>query len=390
MRLARHFRHTCVQKYLTFRRSRLAVSVAAALAMTTSFSLQSTTSAVAGKRVPEIGVNRPNLAELPEDQWKATLESMSRAGVQLLRTNAAAPSAQVARLIRHANDRGIQVILIVPLWLPALYPPHVQPRQGNANYFAVRPISRIDPVRFRALWNGLRESMRAAGAHALAYQIGNELNGAGFNGDYPIADDARLIALDSCDLPRACKDILDGLALYVDLLRIVRESDLLDGALLLPAGLAKTSEAWAARTKGFFSTPSATIRHLETLGTGRFVEAYAVHIYPNASLTNPKTGARDVKRQIADVVSECVPSGLTTKPCWVTEWGIASQHVSCEQDPSRMVLQEAGLRMLRDFMRRDILETAIYYDWDADGSLSVFRCGRLVDPAVVIPPPVPQ
>lgn len=368
--------------------SRQVLSVVLVLVMTAFFSLQNTTRAIAQKHIPDIGVNRANLAGLPENQWKATLEAMSRAGIKLLRTNAAAPVDQVSRLIRYANDRGIQVVLIIPLWLPALYPPGVQPRRGNADYFAVRPISRIDPERFRMLWNELRKEMRAAGAHALAYQIGNELNGAGFNGDYPIANDARLVALDRCDLRRACKDILDGFALYGDLLRIVRESGLLDGAVLLAAGMAKTSDAWAARTKGFFSTPSAAIRHLDKLGAGRYVDAYAVHIYPNASLTNPKAGARHVQRQIADVVTQCVPEGVARKSCWVTEWGIRNQHASCTQDPSRTALQEAGLRIVRDFMRRDILQTAIYYDWDADNALSVFRCGRLVEPAVVVPVPV--
>lgn len=382
-----HLRHMhfLAWKYCAAHLGRQAIAVVAVLAMTASFP---STSAAARKQVPEVGVNRPNLAGLPERHWRATLESMSNAGVRLLRTNAAAPVDQVARLVRYANDRGIQVVLIVPLWLPALYPDDVQPRPGNTHYFAVRPISRIDPNRFNTLWKELRRSIRSNGAHVLGYQIGNELNGAGFNGDYPIGDDARLIAPDSCDLRRACENILAGFAQYVDLLRIVYESKLLDDALLLPAGMAKTSGLWAARTKGFFSTPSATIRHLDRLGAGRYVEAYAVHIYPNASLANPNAGAHDVKQQMVDIVSECTPSGLTKKPCWVTEWGIHNQQASCDQDPSRTALQEAGLRILKDLIRRDIVETAIYYDWDSDKTLRVFRCARLVEPEVVIPAPV--
>ena len=332
------------------------------------------------------GVNRPTLIKLPEAQWKSTIDSMARHGVRLIRTGLVEPTNRVPDLVAYANGRGIDVLLVIPLWLPHFYMPETRIRPGNQAFHRVYPISAIDTTRFTKFWKEHRVQMRRRGARILGYQVGNEINGAAFNGDYPISRHARLLPLARCDIAEICDQIQRGFRVYVDVLRVIRESGDLDEAALIASGLVKGSADWARRNEGYFSSFTQSISYLISLGASRYVDAYAVHIYPNLRGKDLTLQLNDVARQVSSLIDECSRADSARPACWITEWGVPSKKIGCGTEPMRDAFLRAAFRTIKRQAATGRVAGAIYYDWDFDKRLSIYRCDKpLVDLDIVLP-----
>ncbi|HET6377898.1 MAG TPA: hypothetical protein VFG05_06265 [Methylocella sp.] len=335
-----------------------------------------------------IGVNRPALVSLPEKQWKATIDKLSAAGVRYLRTTADPPYERVPAMVRYANDHGIETVLIIPVWAQDFYPPGVQPRPGNHRLFASRPLAQLDIARFSAFWSEHRKRIREAGARVFAYQIGNEINGAGFNGDYPISHDAHLLSLPPCDAEAICADVTAGLRTYSEILRAVRESGDLGDSLLIAAGMAYTTNRFVREVGGYFISAADAVQELDRLGAGQYIDAYAIHVYPWAPDIGRQAEHDGIQKWMDLAAQECMPPGNGGKPCWITEWGIRRTPGSeCGFDFKRNRRSLDGLEYIQRSAHKRRLAAAFYFTWDAHPNFAIENCGELtIDPALITEP----
>jgi hypothetical protein len=251
----------------------------------------------------------------------------------------------------------------------------------SSGFPAGRGLAPVDVARFEAYWRTHRVALRQAGLHIYAYELGNEVNGASFNRDYPIGADARLLDLQACDHQPGCGTIRAGWDKYIAMLRIMRSSNLLDGALLIGGSFVRVGEGYVQSIHGSFSTVSSTRAYLAAHGADGLVDAYSFHVYPVVPPTaDLVTGQREIARQIGAVYSEC--RSARAKPCWVTEWGFPDEGIKCQDSPR----QDSFVRYAADVFRQEASQqggiTSAYYAWDTGDKFAVFGCGHVASPAI--------
>lgn len=345
--------------------------VAALLALV---SVQPSFAADAQSATFRFGVNRPFLGRLPEAEWKGIVDAIAANGIKLLRTGPV--DAGTPALVRYAADRGVDIVLVLGTGSPAFYPPQSPTRPREGVLWAMKPLSALDPNRLSEFWRHHMEAMRAAGAHAFAYEVGNEINTAGFNADYPIKANPMRIPLPACGSEPPCGAIKAGLRAYVDALRVIRDSNTLDGSLLLAAGMAVKRPDADPGPLGSFSPASDAIATLSQFGADPLVDGYAVHVYPNPARASD-SGANPVAAEIENAIAQC-SAGATAKPCWITEWGLRTRTAGCDPDPDRDAAIRTAMTALRAASAQGRLAGAIYYDWDTSDRLSLYRCGHVI------------
>jgi hypothetical protein len=191
--------------------------------------------------------------------------------------------------IRRAHERGIKSDLVVEL----------QYRQGSQrrpvvtdmpNMWPSYPLSNADPARFRLVFEPLFNELESLGITFAALELGNEINWAGFNGEFPIPGEGRVFGREDLEQdPEACQ-VAGGYRAYLRTLTVLK--DIRDHSRfnretpILSAGLADPGSAGSRPTmKADAVTIPATLEYLRASGVDSLVDAYAVHTYPWADTT---------------------------------------------------------------------------------------------------------
>jgi hypothetical protein len=327
----------------------------------------------------QFGVNDVYLYREPPDTWKRSIDSMAENGVHLLRIALRVNDGIVPDIVRYATAHGIRTLINIPTGLAPFYPPSTARRAGTKIYWTTYPLSRIDVDKFAQFWRAHLDQMKKAGATAFAYEIGNELNGPGFNGDFPVGPGAHESDAATCDFGKTCEDIQAGFTKYVALLRLVHESEGLRPSLLVSAGMAAIGPEWATSSQGYFFSAPSMIATFHRLGVSKFVDAYGMHRYVNPGNEHGQLAEATAARQLTEAVRDC--TAFTDKPCWLTEWGVHAKTTDCSDEPDRDALLAAAIQSLKEMPQTYPLTYAFYFDWDETPSLSLYRCGKLVSPA---------
>jgi hypothetical protein len=165
---------------------RVAAVLAAALVLTS-------VSARAADAV--IGIN---LGHAPSDnaaQQDVLIRDLKAAGVRTIRTGIGPDAPGIARAKRF-YDAGIAID-----WLPRFsYRADAPQRPWRPKEFpgmwAGPPLSAADPVQFRAYLQGMLDKLEAAGVVLAGIEMGNELNMAAFNPEFPLPGHSRQLGLD--------------------------------------------------------------------------------------------------------------------------------------------------------------------------------------------------
>jgi hypothetical protein len=325
------------------------------------------------------GVNNPTILVLTDKDWKASLDSMAANGVHLLRTAISSKDKSPDNLVaflRYAEQLSIKVILVFPDQNPAYYPPSVANQSGRKPGLAP-----IEVSLFKESWDAHRIAMRQAGVHVYAYELGNELNGASFNADYPSGTDAKLLDLQKCDGQPGCSTVRKGWDNYIQMLNTMRSSGLLDGTLLLGGSFVRVGDGYVQQVKKGFSTVESTRAYLAAHGADRLVDAYSFHVYPvvpeSADLAKAQS---EIGRQIGAIFNEC--RSVKSKPCWVTEWGFSDQAAPCQQSPKQDAYVEDAASVLRQESSQQGGMVAAYYSWDTTDKHAVYACGHVASPVI--------
>ncbi len=299
---------------------------------------------------------------------------------------------------KRAAGHGIRIQLIVgPEYKPNApsrpYEPDVFPAMWGGH-----PLSFADPALSKAAFQHLFDSLDANGIALAGVELGNEINWAAFNPEFPLPGEGKILGLQDLTQDPEGKQIARGFLQYIQVLKALKDvrdhSRLNRNAPIISAGMvsAKDGEKPYNNKKEDMVSLAATIAFLRAHGLDSLVDAYGIHSYPSAGQPgNPTAAAQRAARlnsvDLAECRSEGAPGVATGgKPCWITEWGFPNTDLSCPP-------KETGRALLIEELRGDFANAAAehrlrgidYFSWDSDpwskkvDADSVYRCGELTE-----------
>jgi hypothetical protein len=331
--------------------------------------------AIAADQNVVVGVNAwyrpPGMS--PEEFIKQLADN----GVKTIRTSL---FPNTIDLITEAYHHGIGSIVIVY--------PHTGSTAKKKQSWADVPLSELNPQEFTAAFKPMLDQLEAAGVRLTAFELGNEINTSGYNGDIARPGSGRRLDLADLNNPKdpEAPPIAAGFRTYVKIAAALRDlrdrSKLNQHTPIISAGIAKVSRRGSKAEGGYLAVALPdTIKFLHQNGLDKFVDGYAVHVYPG--LDPSRTVATRIASLGQDIFSEC----RADKPCWLTEWGVPNEpetrqpdHCPIDESKRLQVIQELR-SAFQHFVGEGRLAAIIFYDWaDKPGKKgAIFRCGALTD-----------
>jgi hypothetical protein len=329
-----------------------------------------------------VGVNVVGIENMNEQQQDALIAQLQKDGVKVVRTGI---SDGFHRFITQAYAGGIRVVAII-------YPTeggngaHTRPADPAVGLQWAEPaLIDSDPAKFKAWLAAQLASLESAGVHLAAFELGNEINGPYFNGDFlPAQASGRVLGLSDLDNPRdpeghaisasyrsylavlaALKDVRDHSKLNNT--TPIISADLADGGL--------PGRKPGQRLDGV-SIP-ASLAFMRRAGVDKMVDGYGVHVYPAGD------PYRSVSTLSGILEKEAFALCTAAKPCWRTEWRFNNNEDCCPvDDRTRAQLIETMRGALAEFARQGRLAASIYFAWGGhpgEAGSTIFRCGALTD-----------
>ena len=335
-------------------------------------------------QVPILGMNVVSPGERSVAEQNATITQLKDAGVRVVRFGVTLDEKNFD-FVRRVHAAGIRMDLIVNPQYAAAAPSRAAQPEKFPGMYGGHPLSSADPELSRAYFQKLLDRLDAEGIVPAAFELGNEINWAAFNPEFPLPGEGKIFSYDDLQHDREGQMIARGFDQYIRIaaaLRDVRDRSKLSRTTpILSAGL---SDAGPARSvpggKEDAVSINPTIQYLRDHGLDRYVDGYGIHVY----LFQPTAQAR--KTELEDIATRKCGNGAPgqSKPCWITEWGFRNTDESCPvKDDARSALVRETMVNLRALAEQKRLVAAIYFSWDTDAyakqasPLSVFRCGSL-------------
>jgi hypothetical protein len=340
-----------------------------------------------------VGVNVVNPLRASVADQNDLLSQLKAAQVHIIRCGISNDDKGID-FAQRAAAQGIRLQLIVgPQYTPDAparpYQPDVYPAMWGGP-----PLSYADPALSKAFFQKLFDSLDASNLGLAGVELGNEINWAAFNPEFPLPGEGKILSLDDLAHDPEGKQIAKGFLQYIKILQTLKDvrdhSKLNKSTPIISAGLvaAKDGDKLYNNKKEDMVSLSATISFLRSGGLDSLVDAYGVHIYPSAwKPGNPAAEAQRLGDLYGIDLAECRAKGAKDgKPCWVTEWGFPNPDVTCPPT-------ETARTMLIEELRGDFAKAAAthllagidYFAWDSDpwsktiDSDSVYRCGGLTE-----------
>ena len=336
-----------------------------------------------------VGINVVHPQYLAVDQQNDILKNLKAAGVKVIRTGIT-PDDKAIDFIKRVYANGIKVEWITAPQFPPDAPTRPYRPKEFPGMWAGPPLSYADPDRSRAYFRALFDKLESAGIQLEAVELGNEINGAAFNPEFPLPGQGKQFGLRDLEQDPEARQIGKGYLQYLKILAVLKDvrdhSRLNRHTPILSAGLAAyeapEGPLWKGATKDMVSV-NATLAFMRANGLDALVDGYAVHVYPWANGPGQADAAAGRRSRLrAYVLTQCRPAGSGEgKPCWLTEWGFKNDDTAC---PVKEDNQVALVREMRDnfrpYIQNGSLKALIYYAWiDTSENFGVFRCGALTE-----------
>jgi hypothetical protein len=318
----------------------------------------------------QVGVNFANGDRLSQSAQLTVLSELQAAGAKVIRIPLeprtwGPPGVydDIIALINAAHARGISPIVIVPLQYPAA----VKPRPYNPAYpdiWAAYPLSQSDPALFTSWFTPILAQLEASGVVLAGLELGNEINWAPFNGDFPVPGEGNVFGDADLYSNSEAEVIAAGYRAYMlslQALRQIRDASALNQATpVISAGLANPG---APRTGGVAAdgvaidavSINATLNYLRAYGLDTTADSYGIHFYPNANATS----AQKYNDLANNALTQCGKYGVS---CTVTEWGFRLPSFTCP-------LNDSSRRNLADEILTDVanwgpaIRSIVWFDW---------------------------
>jgi len=330
-----------------------------------------------------VGVNTVGIERMNEQQQDAFVEQLRENGVKVVRLGM---DEKYTHFITRAYERGIGTVAIVFPWFGSEKIARMRPSDlSKGLIWGQAAFSTIDPEAFRTWFRARLTALEAAGVRLTAFEFGNEINTAGYDGDFPLEATGRELGLSDLNNPtdREGAAIAAGYRVYLKALaelKHVRDASRLNQMTpIISAGLADSGPPGKrphAKTDGV-SIPD-TLQFLRQNGLDELVDGYGVHFYP--SNPDPNT---PVSERVNGLRERALALCTSAKPCWLTEWGFANRDLSCPiHDETRVKLIQTEREAFKTFVKQGRLTAIIYYNWTALPGFeaqAIFRCGALTD-----------
>jgi len=344
-----------------------------------------------------VGVNVVNPMRASVTNQNVLFDQLQAAGVHVIRCGISNDDKGID-FAKRAAAHGIRIQLITgaqyaPDAPSRPYQPEVYPAMWGGH-----PLSYAyaDPELSKAAFQKLFDNLDANNLELAGVELGNEINWAAFNPEFPLPGEGKILSLQDLDHDPEGQHIANGFLQYIKVLAVLKDvrdhSRLNRTTPIISAGLvdAKDGDRLYNNKKEDMVSLSAPIAFLRGHGLDSLADAYGVHIYPSPGQPgNPTAAAQRADRLNNLDFAECRAKGSPEgKPCWVTEWGFGNNDVSCPPN-------EAGRTLLIEEIRRDFDAIAAehrlvgidYYSWDSDpwskkvDPSSIYRCGVLTESA---------
>lgn len=294
---------------------------------------------------------------------------------------------------KRVGEQGIRIQLIVsPEFTPGAPSRAYQP-ETFPSMWGGHPLSYADSELSKKAFESLFENLDKNGIAQAGVELGNEINWAAFNPEFPLPGEGKILGMQDLEHDPEGKQIAKGFLQYIKILTVLKcardNSRLNHRAPIISAGIVSAEDGaklYNNKKEDMVSLP-ATIAFLRAHGLDSLVHAYGVHSYPStAQPGNPAAAKQRGDRLTTIDFAECRAKGTNGgKPCWITEWGFPNVDVSC---PSK----EANRTLLIKELRKDFAVAAEhrlmgidYFSWDSDpwskkvDADSVYRCGSLTE-----------
>jgi hypothetical protein len=340
-----------------------------------------------------VGVNVVNPMRASIADQNAVLAELKAAGVHTIRC-AISDDAKGIDFAKRAAAQGIKLQLGVgPAYAPNAPRRPYQPAAFPAMWGGP-PLSYADPALSEAAFQSLFDRLDANGIVLAGIELGNEINWAAFNPEFPLPGEGRILSLADLSHDPEGIQIAKGFRQYLKILAVlkkVRDHSRLNRATpIISAGLVSAPDGeklYNDRKEDIVSLP-ATLAFLRAGGLDALVDGYGIHSYPSSDNPgDPAAAARRATRLNAVDLAECRAQGAAGgKPCWITEWGFPNTNLSCPVDDSQRALLVQELRA--DFARaagQRRLAAITWFSWNSDPWSkrvvpdSVYRCGGLTE-----------
>lgn len=340
-----------------------------------------------------VGVNVVNPLRAKVEDQNALIAQLKAAGVRVIRCGIT-PDDKGIDFAKRVYAAGIKIELIVSSQYPSsapsrLYQPDVFPSMWGGH-----PLSYADPELSRTYFQSLIDKLEANGIVLAAFELGNEINWAAFNPEFPLPGEGKVFNLNDLSHDPEAKQVAKGFLQYLKILAVLKDvrdrSKLNRHTPILTAGFVDAADddpAWNNKKEDKVSLP-ATVAFMRAHGLDSLVDAYAIHTYPNSSQPgNPTADATRTARFNDVTMAECRPAGSKDgMPCWITEWGFPNNNLSC---PTNDASQAQLVRQMRtEFTNAHAqgkLTGALLFTWNSDpwsktvDRDSVYRCGKLTE-----------
>ena len=340
-----------------------------------------------------VGMNVVNPMRASVADQNSLLSQLKAAQVRVIRCGISNDEKGID-FAKRAAAQGIRIQLIVgPQYTPDApsrpYQPDVFPAMWGGH-----PLSFADPALSKANFQKLFDSLDANDITLAGVELGNEINWAAFNPEFPLPGEGKILSRQDLEQDPEGKQIAKGFLQYIKILAVLKEardnSRLNHTTPIISAGMVSAQDGAKLynNKKEDVVSLAATIAFLRSHGIDSLVDAYGVHSYPSTALPgNPTAAAERAARLNSVDFAECRATGATgEKPCWITEWGFPNKDVSC---PSN----ETARTLLIEELRSDFSAAAAehrlagidYFSWDSDpwsktiDPDSVYRCGSLTE-----------
>ena len=340
-----------------------------------------------------VGVNVVNPLRASPANQNLLLSQLKAAQVHVIRCGISNDEKGMD-FAKRAASAGLRLQLILsPEYVPGA-PSRAYDPVKFPSMWGGHPLSYADPALSKTAFQHLFDSLDANGITLAGVELGNEINWAAFNPEFPLPGEGKILSLDDLAHDPEGKQIAKGFLRYVEILAALKEvrdhSRLNSRKPIISAGLVGAQDGVKLynNKKEDMVSLSATLAFLRGHGLDALVDAYGIHSYPSSAQPgNPVAKAQRLSRLNSIDLAECRAKGAKDgKPCWVTEWGFPNADLSCPP-------KEAGRTLLIEELRGDFAVAAAehrlagidYFSWNSDpwsktiDADSVYRCDALTE-----------
>jgi hypothetical protein len=348
-----------------------------------------------------VGVNVVNPMRASVDNQNIAFSQLKAAGVHVIRCGIATgkqtvvlPGDKGINYAKRAAAHGIKIQLIIDVRYAAGAPARLY---GPANFpqmWGGSPLSAADPVISKKYYQSLFDMLDENGIVLAGIELGNEINWAAFNPEFPLPGEGKILSLNDLHNDPEGKQIAKGFIQYLKVLAALKSvrdhSRLNSNTPLISAGLVSAPDGdklYNNKKEDMVSLPG-TIAFLRQHGLDTLVDAYGIHTYPSAG--QPGNPVADAKRAAVFnniAIAACRPAGNKNgKPGWITEWGFNNKDMDCPvNDADRTLLVKQMMGLFTKAAAQGKLAGINYFAWDSDPwakqpePYSIYRCGGLTE-----------